>query len=455
MVLKFNKDRVANILLVIFLVLLSFSKIIMFRPIFYPAALCAVAAICLGNETLRLGISLLLIPNIRIVDTLNFTFMINLLLLLPLFAYVLERRKINFTALAHVSILVAWELLHVLAFASFGKIAPNVGAIIILYYVECILTDRNVHIDFADISRKFAFGCIFSCFTFLVRQSRISSVTEYLNTWRLSAFAGDPNYYALYLCLAISMMFIIADGHKVRDYVYIFVLMGITLLTSSKMALITLIVMLLFFAGKSLYGIFARKNRFARRVVIAGTFVAAIFSSKIAELISNTLERIQEKNGDTVDIDTITSNRVMILNFYNNELFTNPALLLFGYGLQYNETPAYAEFAYISHNTFLDLVLSWGLIGTILFAFIMYQILAAMKKNRTEKLTFSHFIPLIIALITFLALSCLSATMFWWVMCAILLPLKGLKYNEKTVRIGNSTGVQRRKIHFSLRPIPH
>ena len=146
-------------------------------------------------------------------------------------------------------------------------------------------------------------------------------------------------------------MFIIAEKHKIRDYIYLFTMIGITLLTASKMSLVTILIILIYFVIRSLYGILSASNRFARRVVLIGAALGAIFSGRIVDSINNTLIRLQEKNGDTIDIDTITSNRYMIQSFYTNEIFTHPMLLLFGYGLQYNETDIYKGFQHIAHNT--------------------------------------------------------------------------------------------------------
>ena len=78
MVLKFNKDKAANVLLIAFLVLIFFGKILgIGLVLFYPAIICAFVAICLGDNNFRVGTCLMLVPNIRVFDGLQISFIIN------------------------------------------------------------------------------------------------------------------------------------------------------------------------------------------------------------------------------------------------------------------------------------------------------------------------------------------------------------------------------------------
>ncbi len=456
MTLMINKNKWANRLLAIFLALVVLAKVLHILPFIYLGIVIAAAAICLGDDNFRVGTCLLLVPNIRMFDGTTVSFFVNLLITMPVFLHVLETRRINFMALCHVVMLAVWELAHVFYLNNFDNIAPNLGAVLVLYYIECVLTDRNVKVYFPDIVRKFSFGCLYSAVVHYIALAVKSSPKEawdYVMAWRLQGFAGDPNYFALYLCIAASMMLIIGDLHKKRDYVYILLLMLAILLTFSKMSLVILLLNVLYFSGKTLYNLFSRRNRFVRRITIICIAAGAVFSSQIVDMINVTLVRLQEHNGTAVTMDTITSNRARILQFYSNELINHPALLFFGYGLQYNKTPAYTEFFYVAHNTFLDLMLSWGAVGVAMFIFIFYHIFSGIKRSRTHRFRFDEFLPLIITCTSFLALSCLSASMFWWIICAALLPLKGMQPNESAAYLGNRAGLQHGKIRLRVRRV--
>lgn len=449
-----NRKSLTQVLFISFFVFVTMGVFLSFRPLYIIAILTAITGMSLGDNSYRIAFSLSLVPLVRIFDGFQITFLVNLMIAFPVFAYIIETRRINFTALFHVLMLSAWDLIHQIAFNTPGHIIPNLGSIIILYYVESVLTKKGLYLDNGDIARKFTFGIIFSSvLEYWVLNLNGANAWAYIQAWRLSGFAGDPNYFSLYISLAVIMLFSLRQAHKVRDYFYIFILIFLQLLTASKMALAVLVLTLLFFAAKAVYGSFSKKNRFARRILLALIAIAAIFHQYIVGLIDNILIRLQEHNGTNVDIDTITSNRFKILTFYSNELITNPMILLFGYGLQYNETERYRQFNFIAHNTYYDLILSWGVVGVVMFIVIFYQMLYGMRKNRTEKLKFDNFLPIIIVLVNFMALSCLSASMFWWVICAALLPLKGFQSNESTVNIRYRAGVQRRKLHINVRRV--
>ena len=77
MVLKFNKDKAANVLYLSFLGLVFVGKFFQIAFPFYPALACAFAAICLGDNNFRVGTCLMLVPNIRVFDGLQISFIIN------------------------------------------------------------------------------------------------------------------------------------------------------------------------------------------------------------------------------------------------------------------------------------------------------------------------------------------------------------------------------------------
>ena len=455
MKLKLNLSKFAGVLFIAFLVTIFVAKMFQILVLMYAGILCAAVGICLADDNQRVGACLLLLPNIRMFDGLSISFLVNILLVLPVIAYILEHRRVNFVALSHCMMFAAWDICHVLFFNQLSRLLPNLSTIVVLYYVECVLIDRSTYICFDDVSRKFAFGCIYSAFVSWIVMSYNFSF-EYawarISAWRLSGYAGDPNYFALYVCISLAML-LSQKYHLKRDYVYVFLLIALALLTTSKMSLIILLVIFLFFAGKALYSFLANRNRFLRRLTVIGIAVAMLFSAQIADLINGVLTRFQEHNGTAVTTDTITSNRLKIMTFYLQETLTQPMLLLFGYGLQYNETPDYTSFFHIAHNTFLDVVLSWGLVGLGMMVIVFYYMVCHMNRIRREKLTANHFFPMTVCALSFLSLSCFSSTMFWWTICAVMLPLKGLEIDENSPYFRSHSGVQRRKLRLRVRRV--
>ena len=285
--LKLNLSKFAGVLFIAFLVTIFVAKMFQILVLMYAGILCAAVGICLADDNQRVGACLLLLPNIRMFDGLSISFLVNILLVLPVIAYILEHRRVNFVALSHCMMFAAWDICHVLFFNQLSRLLPNLSTIVVLYYVECVLIDRSTYICFDDVSRKFAFGCIYSAFVSWIVMSYNFSF-EYawarISAWRLSGYAGDPNYFALYVCISLAML-LSQKYHLKRDYVYVFLLIALALLTTSKMSLIILLVIFLFFAGKALYSFLANRNRFLRRLTVIGIAVAMLFSAQIADLI--------------------------------------------------------------------------------------------------------------------------------------------------------------------------
>lgn len=452
--LKINKAKAAEYLFIAFIILLFAGSFLHINILYFLALFTAFAGMTLGDDNYRVGFCLMLVPNIRVFDhALSQTYFVNILMAYPVVMKIIDAKRINITALAHTLMLAAWEIGHILTFGYAEYTISNIACIMLLYYVECVLTEKNTYISFANAARKFAFGSLMSTLLFFVTYSRNFNIFEYLKSSRLSGYAGDPNYYSLYICLSIAMLLIIEEKHLLRDYIYIFSLIFIVLYTTSKMAVLTLILILLYFFGRLLFNLLSKKSKFVRRIALISVGVGMIFSGTIVDLIDKVVARFNEAGLDTSDINSITSNRNMIQSYYLDELVTNPLVMAFGYGLQYNETEEYIGFKLIAHNTYMDIVMSWGIVGVVMFVVILWQIIKPMSRIRNEKLTFNHFVPMIITAFMFLALSCLSASMFWWVIFASLLPLKGLQHNENTANINNSTRLQRTKIHFRLRKV--
>ena len=448
---KLNINKIARYCLIAFWVLVVVVKAVRIPAFYYPAILIGLMGLLIGDDTYRIGFCLMLVPNIRMFDTLGFTYAVNIMMIMPLIAKIIMDRKLNTTALAHTLLLMTMELAHILYQQTFEYLLPNMAALVLLYYIETILLDRKTKINFPEITRKFAFGSIFSAVVFFIINFRYMDMRIYLQGYRYTGYSSEPNYYSLYICLTIAMIFIIRQ-HKVRDYVYIGLLMFIEIFTLSKMALLTLLIILFFIAMKTVLNGFSYRTRFLKRFLVILIAAGIIFSKQIIDLVGNTIVRFRELNGTAIDLDSITTLRSSLMTFYFNMMLSDPVLILFGYGMQYNEYFG----RNLSHNTFFDILLSWGIPGVFLFFSIFFTIFRRLLSNCPERITVDHFFPMFILFLTFFALSCLSASMFWWVILAAFLPLKGIVYeDQRAFLVGDSTGVQRTKIRLRVRRVAH
>ena len=229
---RINTNKLAKYCLIAFWTLVTLTKLFQIAFFFYPAIILGALGIILGDDTYRISFCLMLVPNIRMFDGLRITYIVNVLLALPLLA------------------LIALEVAHILYMQNYHYLLPNMAAIIMLYYVETVMLDRNADIRFNEIVRKFAFGTCYSAITYFIIHSRVTDMSIYLNGSRFSGYASDPNYFSLYICLAVTLIFVIKT-HKVCDYIFLPILIATLLVTVSKMALLTLLVILLLFCCSS------------------------------------------------------------------------------------------------------------------------------------------------------------------------------------------------------------
>lgn len=423
--IRLSKNKIPTYCFIGFWVLVTLAKLVQIRFIFYPAIAVGILGMYFADDSYRTGFSLMLIPNIRMFDGLGNTFFVNIILFAPLVFKIIRERRIISTAMIHTLLLATMELVHIIARQSYEFLIPNMVTIFTLLYVETILIDKNTPIDFADVTRKFAFGSIYSAVvSFVIHSMNGHDMSIYFKGYgyRFTGYAADPNYFSVYMCLALAMLFII-HSHKKRDIVYIFALIGIELFTLSKMALAIMLLIILYVAAKAVKNGFSHRTRFIKRFLLISIGLAAIFSERIANLLDITFSRLRQQNGSAITLDTITSSRSTLVSFYFETAFKEPMLPLVGYGLQYNDV--FMET--LSHNTYFDILLSWGIPGVVLFIAIIYTMITHLVSACPEKITFDHLLPLFLLGLMLFSLSCLSASMFWWIICAAMLPLKGLE----------------------------
>ena len=423
--IRLNKNKLPTYCFFGFWILVTLAKLLQISFIFYPAIAVGIFGMYLADDSYRTGFSLMLIPNIRMFDGLGNTFFVNIILFAPLVFKIIRERRIVTTALIHTLLLAVMELVHIIALQSYAFLIPNMVTVFTLLYVETILIDKNTSIDVPSVTRQFAFGSIYSAVvSFVIHSMNGHDMSIYFKGYgyRFTGYAADPNYFSVYMCLALAMLFIIRT-HKKRDIAYIFALIAIELFTLSKMALVIMLLIVLYVSGKAVLNGFSHRTRFIKWFLMISIGLAAIFSERIANLLNITFSRLRQQNGSAITLDTITSSRSTLVAFYFETSLSDPMLPLVGYGLQYNDV--FQET--LSHNTYFDILLSWGLPGVVLFVAIIYTMISRLVSVCPERITFDHLLPLIVLGLMLFSLSCLSASMFWWIICAAMLPLKGLE----------------------------
>ena len=207
----------------------------------FPAVILFAAAMLIGTDYENFEVGLLLIPCIRIFDKTGVTYFVNILLFFPVLVSILRMKKVHKEAFIHTALLCVLEAVHCLTLNNTGNLLPNLSAIGTLYFFEMLLRNDEKY-DPINIFRWLSYGVILSAATYLIILSTRSRDILYfiLRGVRFQAFANDPNYYSMYICIAIACLFA-SQASKWFDIVIVIADFLLGLITSSKMSLIIMI----------------------------------------------------------------------------------------------------------------------------------------------------------------------------------------------------------------------
>lgn len=439
--LKIRKDNLQNRIFLrrewpwvaIICALITYGNYVESAPVLLAAAVVIAITILRSDVSNAFYWALFLVPNIRMLDLVGVTFLVNLLMAVPLIGYLFKSGMKRLSAVAVLGgiALLVMEFIHD-AWLNDLENVVNIGGWI-LNFMLCVMitTDARIKISKNDVFSALSTGIIMSAVMYLlVSGESVLHIVETLESnTRLEAFANDPNAYSMYTALAIACL-INVRGHSIYKFGTLLVLVGIGLLTASKMGLITIVVELVLIFLQ----IFTRnrENKAIRRFAgwaLAGIAGMAIILRDYVEIIvRNFVRRAGSEDLQELNMNRFTTGRWGLVMDYFEILGTDAICLLFGYGFAYHKHVG-AFGMNVSHNTYLDLVLTWGILGTGIFLFILYMwIRSFLRARQIRKIGLAQYIPLITLLITFMALSCLSASMFPFVLAVAF--IQWLPYND-------------------------
>ena len=185
---------------------------------------------------------------------------------------------------------------------------------------------------------------------------------------RFSGLSADPNYYCVSLVVCLFGLSIYLTEKKVSFLfpILFFILFLFGLQSNSKSFFIMLIIVLIFLCSL----LIVKKKIFRFSIIIL--IIISIFLLSTLNYI-DIFDEILLRFGNGNDLNAITTNRTLYWKLYINYIFNNPMTLLFGDG-------ALADLVYSTgpHNSYIDLILYFGVIGTSLY---ILMIVAIFKEN--------------------------------------------------------------------------
>lgn len=336
-----------------------------------------------------------------------YAILIGLLFILVKYYY---KFRLNFNVILP-GILLAWELLHVMIFnTSFNEyLRWSAGFVTIILLVSL----KKDEIDFKILIKSFSITVIFTCFIILLdaikfwdgnlvamieNGYRLGRINEYPDM--LFKMTGNSNALGSLCNLALScelVMFVGYNSHKEK----ILSLLRCILLAILGFTTLSRTFIVVFFAIFILFIFFFKCSVKKKLIFILSFFLTGIIALLAIymispEIIINFLERFS--------VEDISNGRIDGIKFYLKVLTENLDWFIFGIGTQ-DILSIIAERGYIwpnvPHNGVVEMLMCFGVIGSVLICFIFGMLLSDVLKNYrlNSKFNMILLIPMLILII--------------------------------------------------------
>ncbi|MDO6425534.1 O-antigen ligase family protein [Thalassotalea sp. 1_MG-2023] len=300
---------------------------------------------------------------------------------------------------------VTFELLHVI-YNPVMYSAKTLRWVMLFLFVALLIFDKNKYASFYELRRALLYGVIVSA-TYGLMFHYFHPV-DYMNIDKIKRFsggAGDPNNFGLY-CL-LTLFFYLPTmpkesiSYKGFSIMLVMILLG-SLTVSRSFFLISAVSLFLYFVFYFRSSI----NEVIFRLLLAFNIVAVLVAVAYLSGISMPTNLDIVKRFSSNDLSALTGARSVIFQEYVAVLINLPVIfLIFGAGIngylgyfnhKFEQLGLFSEVVG-PHNTFLELIVSFGLIGCILFfAFLHFAFYAEKIRATPTKVYRLAYLPLIV-----------------------------------------------------------
>ena len=301
----------------------------------------------------------------------------SLVLLVTVFLYNLSLTLINNMALYNL-------LTYITLFLSY---------IVLMQYIE-------EEVDFANIYEFYFVGMVMSFISGLfIPYTKFGFNIP--SGFRFAAMMRDSNGYSLELLFLIITAPIYGKIKNKNTMCMTIILILFGLLGISKMFLMCLILVMVY---RGITNVFFKKlviktNSIKIKDVLIVALIIGIMIYMNSKL--NLVGMFSDKYIDRFNSTDLTSGRNEILSYYIDLVFNDPITLLFGRSLSYYQNIGFDGWA-MAHNTWMELILSYGILGSIIYFIFIISVVSPLFKNKIEFK--KEFI-----LISFMFVLCLNA----------------------------------------------
>lgn len=212
---------------------------------------------------------------------------------------------------------------------------------------------------------------------------------------RFSGLANDPNFYSVFLALALLSLIKLKFGGKMSSWVFYFYAAMFSFfgfLTVSKSFFLIYVIIYIYY----IILLFRNDINSGTIFLICSIILAIIAYFTFARsIVSGIIERLFN---DASDLNRFTTNRLDIWINYLSYIFSNLNILLFGNGLAMDLYQGVA-----AHNTFIQMIYLYGFFGSIVVLCFVIKAYKTFKNkfNPKNKPDYFHYF-IILAMMFFL-----------------------------------------------------
>ena len=311
------------------------------------------------------------------------------LLVVYIISLVLGHRKIGVVHAIPAGIL-AGLCLFVKTLYNYNLDSSFVLFVFSLMVVPFVAIEFGKKYDFYWLTLFFAVGIVFAAISsmYLVQFPSIARYIERLELFgvvRRSGYYGDPNFYSAHISAAISGVLVLVANNTSRARTVSLTVMLVALaycglLAVSKMFSVILICLSLFFILEILF----KRGRMSAKALLLLTFLVAVVFLVSMATSSQLIEMILSRFGASSNLSDFTTGRTDVWIEYFRAFKEDTLLLLLGRG--YTKVLVATK---ASHNTFIQQIFQFGLVGCVIFAGWIVCLLRILLKN--VKIKRNHF----------------------------------------------------------------
>lgn len=407
-----------NLTMIFCIILSAVLTINFFLPNDYLSLLCTAAAIvklflCKKKELLPLMIYFTFLAYLFCFQNYNIYIFVCLAFIIR--AALLTKENLVFTIVG-IPVYFATHLLSSInTDFSIGDLIPLFCVMILMY--ACNMYDeksRNAYIYF------FIAGHIVTSFLGLTRNIGRLTVSEHLynDSLRFSGLSYDPNFYAITAVITLCIL-LLGFGYKFKTWKWL----AATIITLS-FGVITYSKSLLFCFAAIILISFLTAERNVKSNILKALPLFLILCFVFSKQLFGVYEAFKARFNAVDSFDSLTTGRVTLWKIYAADIFKSAESIFFGNGI----SPSIKKAA---HNTYLEILQKFGLIGAVTDAIFLY---ACNKKIKSKfKLSFtSVFVILLLAALLFF-LSAYTFYGFWQCIFIVMILIRKDEQNAETV----------------------